>query len=170
MKYLYLLLTLFNVHLATAQSLPKLFFPATGASTYTGKSVGIYDLNREEKPIFLIFWSTTDPVSIRFLSEVHEIYPEWQKKYDMKVIAIATDKENPYEAVREVMKTKPWKFEVLVQTKYDVKKQIDSRDVFNVYVAHKGKLVYNKAGYPPLSNFQMDRIYERIKANRTSNR
>lgn len=48
-------------------------------------------LHTTGRPTMVIFWNSMMKPAIAELDSLHKVYPDWQKKYDLEVVAIASE-------------------------------------------------------------------------------
>jgi len=109
----------------------------------------IVELNAEvgEGPILLSFWATWCKPCIEELNEYKKIYEEYKDK-GFKMFAISTDDERTVAKVKPFVKSKDFKFPVLLDTNSDVARLYYAQSVpYSVILNKKGMIIYSHLGY-----------------------
>jgi peroxiredoxin len=109
----------------------------------------IVELNAEvgEGPILLSFWATWCKPCIEELNEYKKIYEEYKDK-GFKLFAISTDDERTVAKVKPFVKSKDFKFPVLLDTNSDVARLYYAQSVpYSVILNKKGMIIYSHLGY-----------------------
>jgi len=109
----------------------------------------IVELNAEvgDGPILLSFWATWCKPCIEELNEYKKIYEEYKDK-GFKMYAISTDDERTVAKVKPFVKSKNYKFTVLLDTNSDVGRLYYAQSVpYSVIIDKKGYIIYSHLGY-----------------------
>ena len=76
------------------------------------------------------------------------IYEDWQKKYDMKLIAVSIDDSRSSTKVRPYADGQRWDFTILLDVNQDFKRALNIQNVpFTLLIDKTGKIVYTHSGY-----------------------
>jgi thiol-disulfide isomerase/thioredoxin len=70
-------------------------------------NVVMYNIN---KPIIVVIWASFIQSNIDLLDSFEEIYPEWKKKYGVKIIAISIEKKHKRKNALKLINDKKWSF------------------------------------------------------------
>ena len=109
----------------------------------------LVELNAEvgDGPILLSFWATWCKPCIEELKEYKKIYEEYKDK-GFKMFAISTDDERTVAKVKPFVKSKNFKFPVLLDTNSDVARLYYAQSVpYSVILDKKGYIIYSHLGY-----------------------
>ena len=109
----------------------------------------IVELNAEvgDGPILLSFWATWCKPCIEELNEYKKIYEEYKDK-GFKMFAISTDDERTVAKVKPFVKSKNFKFPVLLDTNSDIARLYYAQSVpYSVILNKKGFIIYSHLGY-----------------------
>jgi len=98
-------------------------------------------------PILLSFWATWCKPCIEELNEYKQIYSEY-KDQGFKMFAISTDDENSMAKVKPLVKSKGYKFPVLLDTNSDAVRLYYAQSVpYSVILDKEGMIIYSHLGY-----------------------
>ena len=65
--------------------------PSANLKTLEGQTINAKDLGKSGKITVISFWATWCSPCKKELDAINEIYEDWQKNYNMELIAISTD-------------------------------------------------------------------------------
>ncbi len=124
--------------------------PEVSIKTLDGKTVNVQDLGKRGKPVVLSFWATWCSPCKKELDAISEVYEDWQKKYNVDLIAITIDDARALAKVKPLVETKGWTFEIMSDVNGDLKRALNFPSVPQTYLLDKnGKIVYSHSGYLP---------------------
>ncbi len=122
--------------------------PAITLADINGKQVNVADYGKSGKITVLSFWATWCVPCKKELTNIADLYEEWQKKYNMQIIAVSIDDSRSSTKVKPTVEGQRWGFEVLLDVNQDLKRQLNIQSVpFTVLVNESGKIVYTHSGY-----------------------
>jgi cytochrome c biogenesis protein CcmG/thiol:disulfide interchange protein DsbE len=147
-------------HLGFAQD-KKL--PAISLSDVNGNKVDLSTLNKDGKIIILDFWATWCVPCKKELTNIMDIYPDWQKKYNVELIAISIDDSRNSTKVKPTVDGLAWPYRVLVDPNQDLKRTLGFQNVPYLLVADKdGNIVYQHTGYVEGDEFELEDQLKKI--------
>lgn len=124
--------------------------PNVTAKTLDGKTVNIQDLGKDGKIKVISFWATWCSPCKKELDAIADLYPDWQKDYDMELIAITIDTRRAISKVPALVETKGWEYTILSGTDQDMQTAFNFQTIPQTYlVDQKGNIVYTHNGYLP---------------------
>ena len=88
-KILLLVAVLFSASFLSAQNTTKL--PSIEVTKLDGEKVDISTLVGNGKIVVINFWATWCVPCKKELTNINEMYEEWQKKYGVEIIAVSID-------------------------------------------------------------------------------
>lgn len=132
-----------------------------------GENVNVAAYGQKEKLVVFSFWATWCVPCRKELDNIAEIYDEWKEKYDLEVIAVSVDDQRTVSRVGTYVQGKGWEYEVLLDTKEDLKRALNGLEVpYTVIVNPKGEIVYKHAGYVEGDEFELEKKIQEILAEK----
>lgn len=107
------------------------------------------ELNKEigNGPILLSFWATWCKPCLEEMVEYNKIYKDYKAK-GFKLLAISTDTEKSVAKVKPYIKSKNYKFPVLLDTNSEVARKFYAQQIpYTVIIDKSGNIVYTHLGY-----------------------
>lgn len=147
MKKIILVLALFQIiHTVSAQKT----LPAISIRTLEGKTVEAKDIPAKGKVTVVSFWATWCAPCKKELDEVAKVYPEWQKNYNVELVAISVDNAQGLPKVKPMIAQKGWKYRVLSDVNSQLISSLGGQSVpFTLLLDKKGNIVDIHNGYKP---------------------
>jgi peroxiredoxin len=127
----------------------------------TGESVNIQEYAQNGKVTVLSFWATWCSPCKRELDALTELYPEWQEKYDIEILAITIDDARALAKVRPIVEQQGWPFEILSDVNQELMEALNLQTVPQSFVVNKnGEIVYEHSGYQPGDEYELEEVIE----------
>ncbi|MDP2365091.1 MAG: TlpA disulfide reductase family protein [Ignavibacteria bacterium] len=107
------------------------------------------ELNKEigNGPILLSFWATWCKPCLEEMAEFNKIYNEYKDK-GFVILAISTDSEKSVAKVKPYIKSKGYKFPVLLDTNNEVARKYYAQQMpYTVMIDKNGNIVYSHLGF-----------------------
>lgn len=141
---LFILSLLLSSTFLTAQS----ELPDVQLKTLEGQTVSIRDYVQADKPTIISFWATWCSPCKRELDAIHEIYSEWQQKFDVQLIAVTIDDVRSLAKVKPMVEQKGWKYTILSDAAQNLKLALNVPSVPQTFLLDSsGKIVWTHSGY-----------------------
>ena len=122
--------------------------PEVSLSDVNGKKNNVADYGKSGKVTVLSFWATWCIPCKKELTNVADLYEEWQKKYNVQVVAVSIDDSRSAGKVKPYVESQRWTYEVLLDMNQDLKRALNIQSVpFTVVVDANGKVVSTHSGY-----------------------
>ena len=151
MKKIVLFFAAFLLLLANSQAQeakPESKLPSVSLKDLQGKTVDFQAAINPEKLTIISFWATWCAPCKKELDNVAEIYPEWQEKYNVELIAISVDEARTAPKVKSTVAAKGWDYKVLIDSNQDLQRALNISSVpFTMVINQKGEIIYQHSGY-----------------------
>lgn len=156
MKILFnLICLLFLTSIVRADSLPDIKL-----ENQEGKTVSVRSLLCD-KPLIILFWSTTCKPCIQELKAINEQLEEWQEEADFDIMAVAIDDSRSVGKAKAMVSGFGWEFTCLFDKNQDFKRAMNVSLIPQSYIVNaKGEIIYSHSGYTPGSE---QTLLEKIK-------
>lgn len=103
--------------------------PAITLANVNGKQVNVADYSKSGKITVLSFWATWCVPCKKELTNIADVYAEWQKKYNMQIVAVSIDDSRSSTKVKPTVEGQRWEYEVLLDVNQDLKRQMNIQSV-----------------------------------------
>ena len=122
--------------------------PSFQLKDINGKTVDTAKLSNDGKPIIIPFFATWCHPCLRELSNISEVYEDWQDETGVKLIAVSIDQAQNVNKVKPLVDSKGFEYEVLLDVNSDLARALGVQNIPHVFLFDgTGKLVYNHIGY-----------------------
>lgn len=139
----------------SAESLPDV-----KVENQKGESVSTKSL-LGEKPLVILFWSTTCKPCIMELKAINEQLEEWQEDADFDIVAVSIDDSRSSSKAKAMASGFGWGFTCLFDKNQELKRAMNVSLIPQSYIIDtKGDIVWSHSGYTPGSE---QNILEKIK-------
>ncbi len=136
--------------------------PSVTVSDVDGNKVDISTLTDSGKIIILDFWATWCVPCKKELTNIMELYPDWQKNYNVELIAVSIDDARNTTKVKPTVEGLTWPYRVLVDPNGDLKRILGFQNIPYVLVAKDGNIVYQHTGYVEGDEFELEEQLKKI--------
>ncbi len=135
--------------------------PSFQLKDINGKTVDTATLSNDGKPFIISFFATWCHPCLRELSNVAEVYEDWQDETGVKLIAVSIDQAQNANKVKPLVDSKGFEYEVLLDVNSDLARSLGVQNIPHVFLFDgEGKLVYNHIGY---KDGDENTLYEHVK-------
>lgn len=123
--------------------------PSLKLKTLDGKPVDLQDYTKKGKIVVVSFWATwCSPCKKELDAIASDYYEEWQKKYNVELLAITIDDARALPKVKPLVAQKKWKYTVLSDLNNASKQTLNVNSVPHTFlIDKKGNIVYSHSGY-----------------------
>lgn len=125
--------------------------PSVTVKTLDGQVVNLKDYAAKSgKTIVIDFWATWCSPCKKELDTVAEYYEEWQKKYNVEILAITIDNQRALPKVPGIVESKGWEYTIFAGNEEDMRNAFNFQTIPQTIVADKnGNVVFEHSGYVP---------------------
>lgn len=136
--------------------------PSVNIKTLEGQTINVQDLGKTGKITVISFWATWCSPCKKELDAISEVYEDWQKKYNMELVAISTDDARSAAKVPGVVEAKEWKYRILLDSNKELSIAANIQSVpYTFLLDQQGNIVFEHIGYAPGDE---DELEEKIAA------
>jgi peroxiredoxin len=138
--------------------------PAITLSDVNGKKINVADYGKSGKTTVISFWATWCTPCKKELSNIATNYDEWQKKYNMQLVAVSIDDTRNTSKVKTYVNGEGWDYSVLLDVNSDLKRALGIQSVPHTVVVDKtGNIVYQHSGYVEGDEAELEKKLAEIK-------
>lgn len=136
--------------------------PSVDVKTLDGKTVNIQKYTQSGKITVLSFWATWCKPCQQELDAIAELYPDWQKKYGVQLVAVTIDTQRALAKVAPMVESKGWEYIILSDANGAMPAALNFQSIPQTFLLDaKGNVVYEHTGYLPGNEYDLE---EKIKA------
>lgn len=136
-------------------------FPQVQLTDLKGRTVSSADIINSDGPTIVSFWATWCKPCILELSNIQEVYPDWQDETGVKLVAISVDDARQAPKVPMVVNGRGWEYEVYIDANSDLRRALSVNNVPHTFLLDAdGNVVWDHNAYNPGDE---DRLYELVK-------
>lgn len=136
--------------------------PSVEIKTLDGKTVNIQKYTQSGKITVLSFWATWCKPCQQELDAISEVYPEWQEKYGVQLVAVTIDTQRALSKVGPMVESKGWEYIILSDPNGAMPAALNFQSIPQTFLLDaKGNVIYEHTGYIPGNEFDLE---EKIKA------
>ena len=141
---------------------PSSTIPSAEVNTLDGKTVNIKDYIGQGKITVVSFWATWCGPCKKELDAIAKVYPAWQEKYNVELIAITIDEARSLARVPALIEKKGWDYTVLADVNQELKEALKFQTIPQTFLLdQKGEIIYSHNSYNPGDELELE---EKISA------
>lgn len=138
--------------------------PNANVKTLEGQTLNIQDLGKSGKITIISFWAIWCSPCRKELDAINEYYEEWQKKYDVDVVAVSIDDARTVANVRGVVEKHGWPFRVILDTQREFMQAMNvTNPPYSMLLNQKGEVVFEHIGYTPGDELELEEKIKTLK-------
>lgn len=131
--------------------------PGVILSDVDGNKVDISQLSADGKIIILSFWATWCVPCKKELTNIMDVYEDWQKNYNVELIAVSIDDSRNVTKVKPMVEGSDWPYRVLLDPNQDLKRALSFQNVpYTVVTDKTGNISYIHNGYVEGDEFELE--------------
>jgi cytochrome c biogenesis protein CcmG, thiol:disulfide interchange protein DsbE len=154
MKKLFVFTLLFTSYTTFCQKA----IPSVDIKTLEGKTINSQKLGKSGKVTVVSFWATWCAPCKKEMDAIAPKYADWQKKYNMELIAVTIDNAQGLPKVKPLAAQKGWKYTVLSDVNSQFLHDLGGQSVpYTVILDKKGSIVYEHNGYKAGDELELEK-------------
>jgi len=159
------IISLFVLMLVASFDTVQAQLPAETLRAIDGKAVRTDTLSNGGKPFIIDFFATWCKPCNRELDAIAEVYDDWRKETDVKIIAVSIDQAQNINKVKPLVDNHGWEYEVLLDPNSDFKRALGIQTIpYVLIVDGNGRIVYKHNGYTDGAETELiEKVRELIK-------
>lgn len=131
-----------------------------------GNQVNMKSFSENNKITVISFWATWCSPCKKELSNLSDLYEDWQADYDVEIIAVSIDDSRNKAKVQSFVDAQGWPFEVLLDANQDLKRSMNFQTIpYTVMTDETGVIVYSHTGYVEGDEYVLEDEISRVKGN-----
>jgi peroxiredoxin len=145
---LIVILSSFSLHAQVKNLFTGKQLPDVTIQDLDGKKVNIADYSKKEKIIVLNFWATWCAPCKQELTNIHDLYEDWQKQYNVELVAVSIDDSRNISKVKSYANGNGWNYTFLLDSNQDLRRALNFQTPpFTVLIDKEGNIVSTHIGY-----------------------
>jgi peroxiredoxin len=135
--------------------------PEVDIKSIDGKNINTKEFDNGDAPIVISFWATWCKPCVTELTNISEVYDEWQEETGVKLIAISIDDARNQTKVAPFVNGKGWDYEVYLDPNADLKRALNVNLVPHTFLLDKdNQIVWQHNSY---AEGDEEHLYELVK-------
>lgn len=161
MKKTFLLLAAFCV---TVAAFAQRTLPSANIKTLEGQSLNATEIGKSGKITVISFWATWCSPCKKELDAIKDYYEDWQKDYDVELVAISVDDARSAAKVPAMVKEKGWKYRILLDPSRELQTAASIQAVPHTFVLDQGgNIIYEHSGYTPGDELELEDLFKELQ-------
>ncbi len=138
--------------------------PFANVKTLEGQTINVQELGKTGKITVISFWATWCSPCKKELDAIADYYEDWQKDYDMELVAISVDDARSAAKVPGMVKEKGWAYRVLLDPARELQNAANIQAVPHTYVLDQsGNIIFEHNGYTPGDELELEELFKELK-------
>ena len=137
--------------------------PDIAVKMLDGSSVQSTSLLNKEGLTIINFWATWCKPCMLELNTIKDVYPDWQKETNVKLVAVSIDDTRNASKVGPLVKGKGWTYDIVLDPNAEFKRSLNVNNIPHTFLINsKGEILWQHNSYAPGDE---DELFEIVKKN-----
>lgn len=138
--------------------------PSANLKTLEGQILNAQDLGKTGKITVLSFWATWCSPCKKELDAIMDYYEDWQKTYDMELVAISVDDSRTAAKITAMVAQKGWEYRILHDYNKEFQQAVNVSSVpYTILLDQAGNIVFEHTGYAPGDELELEDHMKELK-------
>ena len=139
-----------SIAFVTVSAFAQKTLPSVNVKTLEGQTLNVQELGKSGKITVISFWATWCSPCKKELDAIKDYYEDWQKEYNMELVAISVDDARTAAKIPSMISEKEWSYRVLVDSNKEFSMAANVSSVpYTLLLDKNGNIVYEHVGYAP---------------------
>ena len=126
-----------------------------------GRTVQTDTISNNGKPLVIAFFATWCKPCNRELKSIDELYDDWQRETDVRIVAVSIDQAQNVNKVKPLVDQNGWRYDVLLDPNGELRRALSIQSVpYTLLLDGQGNIVYKHNGYTDGAEAE---LYEKVK-------
>ena len=135
--------------------------PSIEVKTLDRKTINFQEIRNEKKPIIISFWATWCKPCIKELTNIAEVYEDWQDETGVKLVAVSIDDTRSMNKVSPFVNASDWEYDILLDPNRDLARALGVTSVPHTFLLDGSRrIVWDHKGYVEGDE---DELFEKVK-------
>lgn len=163
-NFILFILTVCSLGVARAQELKgSRKLPDVTLKMLDGSSAQSTSLLNKEGLTIVNFWATWCKPCMLELNNIRDLYSDWKKETNVKIIAVSIDDARNTAKVGPLAKGKGWSYEIALDPNGDFKRALNVNNIPHTFLVNtQGEIIWQHNSYAPGDE---DELFEIVKKN-----
>jgi thiol-disulfide isomerase/thioredoxin len=134
--------------------------PNVNVKTLDGKTVNLKEYAAKSgKTLIIDFWATWCSPCKKELDAISDYYPDWQKNYNVELLAITIDNQRALPKVPGMVEQHGWPYTIFAGNEEDMRNAFNFQTIPQTLVANSsGIIVFEHNGYVPGDEDELEKV------------
>ena len=138
--------------------------PSVQVKNIDGQPLDFKTVADSGKLTVISFWATWCAPCIKELEAINDHYADWQKNYNMKLVAVSIDDARNSKKVKPKVLGYGWDYQIILDENMDLARAMNVNNPPMTFIVDtEGKIVYSHQGYTPGAEDELEKELAAIK-------
>lgn len=138
--------------------------PSVKLKTLEGETVDLASFASNGKVTIISMWATWCAPCKKELDAIAGLYEQWQKKYNVELVAITIDTHRQLAKVKPMVELKAWPYKILSDADNQLRTLLKVESIPQTFVVNtNGVIVYSHTGYSPGDEVELEEQLMNLK-------